>query len=82
MHCWARHAFLVLVAVLGVGEMIAACGQKGRLYLPKPEPAKAEPKGAKPTQPASPPAGATSGQATGADRGIGPGAPASAKGSD
>jgi predicted small lipoprotein YifL len=82
MYCWARHAFLALVAVLGVGEMITACGQKGSLYLPKPEPAKAQPKGAKPTQTASPPAGANTAQPTGTDGGAALGAPPSAKGSD
>jgi predicted small lipoprotein YifL len=79
MYCWARYAFLALVAVLGVGEMIAACGQKGSLYLPKPEPAKAQPEVAKPAQTASRPAGAASGQPTRAD---GVAAPASATGSD
>ena len=79
MYCWARYVFLALVAVLGVGEIIVACGQKGSLYLPKPEPAKVQAKGAKP---AGPPAGAPSGQPTGADGGAAPGAPASATGSD
>jgi predicted small lipoprotein YifL len=37
MHCWARYLFIAVVSVLGVGQMIAACGQKGDLYLPKPE---------------------------------------------
>jgi len=40
MHCWARYLFIAVVAVLGAGQMIAACGQKGDLYLPKPEPTK------------------------------------------
>ena len=37
MHCWARYLFIAVVAVLGTGQMISACGQKGNLYLPKPE---------------------------------------------
>jgi predicted small lipoprotein YifL len=43
MHCWARYLFIAVVFVLGIGQMIAACGQKGDLYLPEPEP---EPKAA------------------------------------
>ena len=39
MRCWARYLFLVVVAALAAGQWIAACGQKGDLYLPKPEPA-------------------------------------------
>jgi len=34
MHCWARYLFVAIVLVLGIGQMIAACGQKGDLYLP------------------------------------------------
>lgn len=41
MGCWARPLFLAVVAVLGTGQMIAACGQKGDLYLPEPESAAA-----------------------------------------
>lgn len=37
MHCWARYLFVAVIAVLGIGQMIAACGQKGDLYLPKPK---------------------------------------------
>jgi len=37
MHCWARYLFIAVVSAFGVGQMIAACGQKGDLYLPKPE---------------------------------------------
>ena len=36
MHCWARYLLIAVVAVLGVGQMISACGQKGDLYLPDP----------------------------------------------
>jgi predicted small lipoprotein YifL len=35
MHCWARYLFLLIVAVLAVGHMVSACGQKGPLYLPE-----------------------------------------------
>lgn len=34
MRCYARHLLLALVAVLALGHLIAACGQKGPLYLP------------------------------------------------
>lgn len=43
MHCWARYLFIAVVTVLGVGQMIAACGQKGDLYLPEPEAPKQTP---------------------------------------
>lgn len=43
MHCWARYLFIAVVSVLGVGQMIAACGQKGDLYLPEPEAPKQTP---------------------------------------
>ena len=36
-----RGAYYLLIAVLsisGMGQLIVACGQKGDLYLPKPEP--------------------------------------------
>jgi predicted small lipoprotein YifL len=36
MLCWPRTLFLLLVAFLALGHMIAACGQKGPLYLPEP----------------------------------------------
>ena len=32
--CWANLLFLVVVAVLGIGAVLAGCGQKGPLYLP------------------------------------------------
>lgn len=35
MLCWARQIFTILVIILGIGQMIAACGQKGPLYLPE-----------------------------------------------
>ena len=36
MHCLARYFFILVVSVLGMGQMIA-CGQKGDLYLAEPE---------------------------------------------
>ena len=45
MHCWARYLLIFVVSVLGVGHMIAACGQKGDLYLPAKEMPKAAAKG-------------------------------------
>ena len=35
MHCWARYLFLAVVAALGAGQALTACGQKGDLYLVK-----------------------------------------------
>lgn len=43
MMCWARYLFIAVVTILGVGQMIAACGQKGDLYLAKPEAPKQSP---------------------------------------
>ena len=37
MRCRARCLLILVVSVLGIGQMITACGQKGDLYLPKPE---------------------------------------------
>jgi len=34
--CWAQYALWLAVAVLGTGQMLSACGQKGDLYLPEP----------------------------------------------
>ncbi|KAA6186560.1 hypothetical protein F2Q65_04070 [Thiohalocapsa marina] len=39
MHCWARTLFYSIVAVLAIGQMVVACGQKGDLYLPERPPA-------------------------------------------
>jgi predicted small lipoprotein YifL len=33
MHCWPRYLFYLLVATLALGHMLAACGQRGPLYL-------------------------------------------------
>ena len=38
MLCWARQLFILVVALLGISQMMAACGQKGPLFLPE-EPA-------------------------------------------
>ena len=32
MHCWARYFFFAVVLILGVGNIVTACGQKGDLY--------------------------------------------------
>jgi len=37
MHCWPRYILWILIAFLGFGNMITACGQTGPLYLPEPE---------------------------------------------
>jgi predicted small lipoprotein YifL len=57
MHCWARYLFLAVVAVLGTGQMLAACGQKGDLYLVKDgsAAAKKDAKGQWREKPVSPP---------------------------
>lgn len=34
MHCWARSLLYLVIAVLALGQMMSACGQKGPLYLP------------------------------------------------
>jgi len=35
--CWAQYLLWLVVAVLGVGGVLSACGQKGALYRPAPE---------------------------------------------
>jgi hypothetical protein len=37
MHCWARYLLWLVIAALGIGNMLTACGQKGDLYLPDPQ---------------------------------------------
>lgn len=32
--CWAQYALWAVIAVLGVGSLLAGCGAKGDLYLP------------------------------------------------
>jgi predicted small lipoprotein YifL len=34
MHCWARSLLYLVIAILALGQMMSACGQKGPLYLP------------------------------------------------
>ena len=34
MHCWPRYLLWFVIAFLGTGSMLSACGQKGDLYLP------------------------------------------------
>ena len=41
MHCYARYLFLFIVALLGLGQMMTACGQKGPLYHPDQSPEEA-----------------------------------------
>ncbi len=35
--CWAQYLLWLIVATLGVGGALSACGQKGALYHPAPE---------------------------------------------
>jgi predicted small lipoprotein YifL len=39
MHCWPRYLLWLVIVLLGTGQMLTACGQKGPLYLPEPAPA-------------------------------------------
>ncbi|MBA1443545.1 MAG: lipoprotein [Chromatiales bacterium] len=34
MTCWPRYLLWLVIAVLGSGNLLSACGQKGPLYLP------------------------------------------------
>ena len=34
MHCWSRYLLWLTIAVLGTGNLLLACGQKGPLTLP------------------------------------------------
>jgi predicted small lipoprotein YifL len=44
MHCWPRYLLWLVIAVLGAGNMLAACGRSGPLYLPdEPRPAQGQP---------------------------------------
>ena len=36
MRCWARYMLWAVIAILGSGSLLSACGQKGDLYLPDP----------------------------------------------
>ena len=44
MHCWARYLLWLIIAVLGIGNMLTACGNKDNLYLPEPEQEKTQEK--------------------------------------
>jgi predicted small lipoprotein YifL len=33
MNCWARYLLYLMITILALGHMVAACGQKGPLYL-------------------------------------------------
>jgi hypothetical protein len=61
MHCWVRYLLIAAVAALGIGQMMAACGQKGNLYLSEPEPAPA-PTPAPPAAEVPPPEGPAAGK--------------------
>lgn len=50
MHCWARYLLYLVIAVLALGQMVTACGQKGDLYLPE-EPAESVPSSPPPPPP-------------------------------
>ena len=34
MRCWAQYLLWAVIAILGAGSLLSACGQKGPLYLP------------------------------------------------
>ena len=34
--CWAQYLLWLVIAVLGTGNALTACGQKGALYQPEP----------------------------------------------
>jgi len=34
MQCWPRYLLWLVIGVLGIGNMLAACGRSGDLYLP------------------------------------------------
>ncbi len=38
MRCWPSLLFWLIVAILGGGQMLTACGQKGPLILPEQAP--------------------------------------------
>ena len=35
MRCWPRYLLWLVIAVLGIGNMLVACGRSGPLYLPE-----------------------------------------------
>jgi len=36
MRCWAQYLLWAVIAILGSGSLLSACGQQGNLYLPDP----------------------------------------------
>ena len=34
MRCWPRYLLWLVIAALGTGNMLVACGRTGKLYLP------------------------------------------------
>jgi predicted small lipoprotein YifL len=58
VRCLAQGLLIILVAVLGLGQMLSGCGQKGDLYLPEK---------AKPTAAAAPSASPRAGEPIAAD---------------
>jgi predicted small lipoprotein YifL len=40
--CWLQWVFIALISVLGLGQMLSGCGNKGDLYLPSEETAELE----------------------------------------
>ncbi|MEN8174696.1 MAG: lipoprotein [Pseudomonadota bacterium] len=38
MRCWTNYLWWLVVAVLGTGSLLSACGQKGPLHLPEHQP--------------------------------------------
>jgi predicted small lipoprotein YifL len=34
MRCWAQYLLWAVIAMLGSGSLLSACGQTGNLYLP------------------------------------------------
>ncbi len=42
--CLPNLCFVLLILILGTASLLSACGQKGDLYLPEPEPKEQEKK--------------------------------------
>ena len=40
--CWAQYLLWLVIAVLGAGNLLSACGQKGELTRPTPDTANTE----------------------------------------
>ncbi len=52
--CWAQYLLWLVIAVLGTGSALSACGQKGALYQPEPAAPKAPSAHNLPTVPKAP----------------------------